>query len=372
MSTERPFPARHYPLSLHYRRRFGCKVYKVSVSVAQSCPNREGLRGMQVCVFCDEWGAAAYPEHAGRSLAEQFRQNRERIQARYKADKFLVYLQAYTNTFARVSRLADWLEEALALPDVVGVVLGTRPDCLPERMLRLLAEAGRRSYVSLELGVQTLDDAQLAFLSRGHDQACSLRALERLRAHPEIETCVHLMFGVPGETDDQLRETAALLSAAGVRGVKLHNLHVLRNTPLQALYERGAFAPVSLPAYAHKVAVFLEHLSPRIAVHRLNAVASRWEEVVAPDWARQKLAPTQAILAHLARVDAWQGKHYPGSATPGTLEPRGTGPLEGRAAEGAKERDGIDPTVDLRDPGHPGLHPLQADDRAVLPARGRP
>ena len=301
-------PLRYHPLSRHYRRRFGCKVYKVSVAVAETCPNRQGQGGARVCTFCDAWGSAAYAETAALPLREQIRRNAARIRARYRADKFLVYFQAYTNTFERMARLQEWFETALAEPDVLGIVVGTRPDCLPPRVLRLLAGLARQAHVGVELGVQSLDDAQLAFLSRGHDAACSLRALERLREHPELEVCAHLMFGLPGESDAQLAATAQALAARGVHGVKLHNLHVLRGTPLERLHRAGRFAPIELPAYAGRVRVFLEHLPPGIVVHRLNAVASRWEDVVAPDWARQKLAPTQHILAALERADSWQGK----------------------------------------------------------------
>jgi uncharacterized protein len=303
-----PLGKRIHPLSEHYRRRFGCKVYKVSVSTAQTCPNREGLRGMSVCVFCDEWGSAAYPEHRELPLREQVRTNAERIRERYGAERFLVYFQAYTSTFDRVSRLATLFEEALAHPDVAGIVIGTRPDCLPAGTISRLASLAHRTYVSVELGVQTLDDGQLGWMSRGHDSACSIAALEALRAHPAIDVCAHLMFGLPGETDRQLRETAHTLNESGVHGVKLHNLHVLRGTPLADQWRTGRFEPVTLAEYADKVAVFLEHLAPHIVVHRLSAVASRWEEALAPDWVRHKLAPAQAILDNLQRRATWQGR----------------------------------------------------------------
>jgi hypothetical protein len=320
MTRAHASPPRYHPLSEHYRRRFGCKVYKVGVSVAQTCPNRQGRGGMQVCTFCDEWGSAAYEDSAGLPLREQIRRNGARIRERYKADKLLVYFQAYTNTFERVAQLRHWFETALGEPDVAGIVIGTRPDCLPPRVLRLLAALARETYVGVELGVQTLDDAQLAFLSRGHDTARSLDALQRLRAYPELEVCAHLMFGLPGESDAQLARTARVLSGLGVHGVKLHNLHVLRGTPLERLHRAGRFAPIGLEAYAQRVRVFLEHLAPRVVVHRLNAVASRWEQVVAPDWARHKLGPTQHILDLLAREDAWQGKRYEPGATPSAAD----------------------------------------------------
>ncbi len=309
MSPRIPEDSRYHPLSAHYRRRFGCRVYKVSVSVAQTCPNRTSPV-MSVCVFCDEWGSAAYPQHARRSLAEQIRINGEHMRRRFKADKLLVYFQAYTNTFTRQRELERMIETALAQPHVAGIILGTRPDCLPPRVWRLLDEVSHQAYVSVELGVQTLDDEQLVFLSRGHDAASSLRALEQLGAHERIDGCAHLMFGIPGETPRQLRETAHTLSALGVNGVKLHNLHVLRGTPLADMHAAGTFTPVTLDAYADKVITFLEYLDPAVPVHRLNAVASRWDEVVAPPWACKKMEPTMFIIQRMAERETWQGRLY--------------------------------------------------------------
>ena len=302
--------SRYRPISRHYRERFGCKVYKISVTVAQSCPNREGMRGMRVCTFCDPWGSAAYEENTSLALLEQIRGVRSRLRKRYKAEKFLVYFQAFTTTFQSISHLRALFEEALGEAGVVGLVVGTRPDCLPLGMVKLLAEFAGRCYVSVELGVQSLDDGQLRFLSRGHDAACSLAAVNRLRAYPEIDICAHLMFGLPGETVAQLENTAGVLSAAGVHGVKLHNLHVLRNTDLEGRYRCGTFQPISLEVYSTRVCAFLEHLSPDVAVHRLNAVASRWDQLVAPDWAREKMRPTQYILDEMARRDLRQGSRF--------------------------------------------------------------
>jgi len=268
---------------------------------------------MTVCAFCDPWGSAAYEENTALPLRRQIETVRERLRKRYKAEKFLVYFQAFTTTFQRISQLRAQFEEALSGDDVVGIVVGTRPDCLPLAMIKLLAGFSARCYVSVELGIQSLDDDQLRFLARGHDAACSMAAVKRLRDYPEIDICAHLMFGLPGETSAQLRHTAATLSAAGVHGVKLHNLHVLRNTGLEKRYRAGTFEPVSLEAYSEKVCDFLEHLSPDIAVHRLNAVASRWDQVVAPDWAREKMRPTQYILDELERRGLRQGGRFAGN-----------------------------------------------------------
>jgi hypothetical protein len=181
---------------------------------------------------------------------------------------------------------------------------------LPERVLRKFAEIAQKYYLSVELGVQTFDDEQLLFLSRGHDSASSLKAIRKLKTVSGVNLCVHLMFGLPGETDQQIRETAEILSAHGVDGVKLHNLHVLRNTPLEKLYRESRFVPLELEEYTRKVSIFLENLSPEIAVHRLAAVASRWDELIAPAWTREKMRPTQFIDDYLATKNTWQGRKF--------------------------------------------------------------
>ena len=312
MNTPPPFKngKRYYPLSQHYQDIFGKKVYKVSVSVAKTCPNRESKNSMSVCIFCDEWGSAAYHQNHGESIKEQIQINRNAIRKRYRAEKFLIYFQAYTNTFGRFNEFRSLYKTAMEEKDVVGLVIGTRPDCLPKRVLQKFEEIAQENYLSIELGVQTLDDWQLLFLSRGHDSVCSLRAIRKLKKLKGVNLCVHLMFGLPRETDQQIRETAKILSELDVDGVKLHNLHVLRGTPLEKMYQKSQFIPIDLNEYALKVALFLENLSPKIAVHRLTAVASRWDELIAPQWTREKMRPTQYIEDYLDSVNTWQGRTF--------------------------------------------------------------
>ena len=300
---------RYYPISQHYYQKFGKKVFKVSISVADSCPNREN-DSMSVCVFCDEWGSAAYNQNRGESIKNQIKINRDAIKKRYKAEKFLIYFQSYTNTFGRFKKFESLYKTALEEKDVLGIVIGTRPDCLPRRILQKFQEIAEKNYLSVELGVQTLDNWQLNFLSRGHDRVCSLKAIQKLKSLSGVNICVHLMFGLPKETDQQIRETAQILSELEIDGVKLHNLHVLRNTPLEKMYQNSNFIPIDLEEYALKVALFLENLSPKIAVHRLTAVASRWDELIAPRWTKEKMRPTQYIEDFLESKNTWQGRVF--------------------------------------------------------------
>ena len=172
-------------------------------------------------------------------------------------------------------------------------------------MLQVLS---KNQYLSVELGAQTFDDHQLNFLSRGHDSDTSIAAIRKLKSLQNVNICVHLMFGLPSESDQQIQETAQLLSELKVHGVKLHNLHVLRETALEKLFNESKFFPIGLEEYARKVTIFLENLSPKIAVHRLSAVASRWDQLVAPSWTREKMRPTQFIDNYLEANQTWQGR----------------------------------------------------------------
>ena len=297
---------RYHPISRFYLQRFGSRVYKVSVNVAETCPVRQG-DGSRTCIFCDEWGSASFFADGHKNLGDQIDQGRARISRRFGAEKFLVYFQSYTNSFDRVEHLRQRFEVALAREDVVGLVLGTRPDCLPKRLMELLNEVKQRTYVMVELGAQSFFDDQLKFLRRGHDTACTLDGVRRLHEQTGVDLGLHLMFGLPGETDEHMIRTAQIINELPVHNVKLHNLHVLTNTPLAELYASKEFEPLDLPTYAKRVILFLRHLSPEVAVQRLAASANRWDELVAPAWTRQKMAPTQYIRDMMADQDICQG-----------------------------------------------------------------
>ena len=299
----------YFPISLVYKRRFGGKVIKVPVALAETCPNREGLRGMQTCIFCDEWGSFAYPKSQNDELRTQIELHRSKVASRFNAKRFLIYFQAYTTTFTAVNKLREAFEIALSYPDVVGVVVGTRPDCLSDSLLRLWQEYNQKTYVGIELGVQSFADEQLEWMRRGHSAAQSIAAVEKVAA-AGLDVGIHLMFGWPGENEKQMRETAELCNDLPLSNVKLHNLHVLKGTPLAEMYARGEFSPIEFHDYASRVAIFLRHLSPDVAIHRLAALSSRWDELIAPDWTRHKMRVFQGMLDHLRRSEVRQGDAY--------------------------------------------------------------
>lgn len=298
------------PISEFYRDKLGGKVYKIPVAVVDDCPNRRGLKGMQTCVFCDVWGSAAHADSILMPLRQQIEKYHE-IQARkFKADKFLVYFQAYTNTFTKIDALRANFELALSYPFVKGVVLGTRPDCLSKSVLSFWQEYHERSFVSVELGVQSFFNDQLEFMKRGHTREQSLKAIDWISRDTTVDLGIHLMFGQPGETDAQMIETARICNDLPITNIKLHNLHVLKNTELEHIHARGEFTPIEFEPYAERVRLFLEHLSPRLAVHRLAAYSSRWDELIAPAWTSDKMRTHQALIDYLRTRQSYQGKHF--------------------------------------------------------------
>lgn len=297
----------YHTIAEHFKRLFNEKVYKIPVSVVDDCPNRMGLKGMKTCSFCDVWGSAAREESFSLSLDEQIVRYHELISKKYKAKKFLIYFQAYTNTFTKIPQLRENFETALKYDFVAGFILGTRPDCLSKSVLDLWQEYYQKSFVAVELGVQSFFDHHLNFMQRGHSAEDSLRAIDKIASSTAVDLGIHLIFGSPRETDEEIIKTARICNDLPITNVKLHNLHVLKNTDLEKWYHEGRFQPDSQSVYTHKVKLFLSHLHPRIAVHRLAAYSSRWDELVAPSWTANKMGTHQAIVDELRLSKTFQG-----------------------------------------------------------------
>lgn len=301
----------YYSISDRYKSVFGAKVYKIPVAVVDDCPNRLGLKGMQTCSFCDVWGSAARSEAFDLPLTEQIQKYRAHIKNKFKASQFLVYFQAYTNSFAKISDLERNFKDALSCgDDIRGFVIGTRPDCLSLSLFKLWQQYHEQKYVSVELGIQSFYDDDLEFFRRGHKSAESFHAVKRINELTSVDLGIHLIFGSPFETDERIVATAQRCNDLPITNVKLHNLHVLKNTALETLYHKGEFTPISLEVYAHRVQIFLENLRPDIAIHRLSAFSSRYDELVAPAWTNNKMGTHQAIIDHLRRESSHQSRFY--------------------------------------------------------------
>lgn len=297
----------YQPISAFYKNKFGEKVYKIPVAVVEDCPNRRGLKGMQTCIFCDPWGSAANKDMLTQDLRTQIESSAAKIGAKYHTQSFLIYFQAYTNTFTKLTQMRTNFEVAMSYPFVKGLVVGTRPDCLSPALFELWNEYAQKTFISVELGVQSFNDKTLTFLKRGHTRHQGLQAIEKISKQTQVDLGIHLIFGNPGESDQDIIEAAHICNQLPISNVKLHNLHVLKGTGLEELYAQGKFEPIEFEEYARRVALFLDHLSPHIYVHRLAALSSRPDELIAPQWVALKMSTHQKLIDYLQ-----QGAHFQG------------------------------------------------------------
>jgi len=299
-------PNRYNDLNSYLRGRFGCRVQKITVDAGLSCPNRDGAVATGGCIYCNSQGSGTGAHGRGLSIAAQLEAGKAAMARRYRAEKFIAYFQSFSNTYAPVERLQALYEEALGVEGVVGLFIGTRPDCVPEPVLNLLQEMARRCLVWVEYGLQSARDATLAVINRGHDAACFLRALEATHRRG-IQACAHIILGLPGETAADARFTAQTLAAAGVDGVKLHNLYVIKGTRLEALFRSGGYRCLERQEYVDQVVDVLERLPARAVIQRLTGDPHP-DELAAPSWSRDKAGTLKAIRETLERRDTWQGK----------------------------------------------------------------
>lgn len=289
----------------YLRRRFGCRVSKVNVDGGFTCPNRDGSRGTGGCIYCDNSSFSPGGTKAEIPIAEQMAAGMAYHSARLGSTKFIVYFQKFTNTYAPADRLRDLYSRALAHPDVVGISVGTRPDALSDEAVALLEELAQHHYVCVELGLQSMDDAILERINRGHSLAEYLQAVERL-AGRGIEICTHLIYGFPGETRPGFLKTADLIAALPINSLKLHQLHAVEGTRLAELYRRWEFIPLSHAEYVAAACDFLELTPPRIAIQRLYGSAPLSIRV-APTWDLKNNQMWYSVINELKRRGSWQG-----------------------------------------------------------------
>jgi hypothetical protein len=297
---------RYYPFSRFLRERFGRKVFRVTIDAGFTCPNVDGTVAVGGCVYCDNRSFSPNRRLPRTTVREQVRRGVELLQRRYGADRFLAYFQAATNTYAPVSRLRKLYDEALAHPQIVGLAVGTRPDCVPGPVLELLQSYARDRYVCLELGLQTIHDRSLDWMNRGHHFDSFVDAVQRCQGRG-LDLCAHVILGLPGETHADMLATADALAALPVQAVKIHNLHVVKDTPLEKMYRLGEVRLFERDEYVRVVCDFLERLPPSLVIHRLSGDAPP-DYLVAPLWCLDKPALLAAIEAELQRRDSWQGK----------------------------------------------------------------
>lgn len=271
-------------LSDHYKEVFGCKVYKLSLDGGFSCPNRDGTLGTGGCIFCT--GSGEFAEGGPDPIPVQLERAKARVAAKNKGGKYMAYFQAFTNTYAPVEKLRRLYFDAIAPEDIVGLAIGTRPDCLGEDVVALLSEVNRIKPVSVELGLQTIHADTARYIRRGYSAEVYYDAVRRLKAE-NIEVVTHIILGLPGETEDKTLETTRAAVAAGTDGVKFHLLHVLRGTDLARDYEAGKFSCMTLEEYGAILQKCIALLPETVVIHRITGDGAK-RDLIAPLWSADK------------------------------------------------------------------------------------
>ncbi len=303
---------RYNSINTLLRGRFGGRVYKVTLDIGSGCPNRDGTYGREGCSFCHpdalRPNTSSDPQPTPKPLRAQLEEGIEYIHGRHGSQRVISYLQNGSNTYATAEWLGPLLDEAVAHPSVVGLAVSTRPDCVEQAHADLMAGLARRMMVWVELGLQSAHEETLIRIGRGHGVACFERAHALLSA-AGIPVCAHVILGLPDETPGMMLDTARFLNDTGVWGVKIHNLHVLKETRLEGEFMEGKVHIPPREEYAGWVVDFLETLSPEIVIHRLSSHSPR-RLTVAPKWSINKLATLNAVHDELERRDTFQGKKY--------------------------------------------------------------
>lgn len=293
-------------LNAYLNERFGCKVYKLALDGGMTCPNRDGTLGTRGCIFCGERGSGDFAVKTGRDVAAQLDAARRVVAGKARQAKYIAYFQSFTNTYAPVEVLEPLYTAAMAPDDVVALSVATRPDCVQDDVLALLARLNARKPVWVELGLQTIHPSTAAYIRRGYDLACFDSCVRRLRA-AGIEVIVHMILGLPFETPRMMYETASYVGKSGVQGVKLQLLHVLRDADLAEAYLAGAFPSLTLAKYAELLAGCIRRLPEDMVVHRLTGDGAK-RNLIAPLWSADKKRVLNTINAYFEREDVRQGE----------------------------------------------------------------
>ena len=272
-------------LNRHYREKFGCKVYKLSIDGGFSCPNRDGTVGTGGCIFCNETGSGDFAAHRG-NITAQLQEAKRWVEQKNKDGKYMAYFQSFTNTDGPAEVLRTRYLEAIAPEEIVGLAIGTRPDCLGEDVMGVLKEVNAIKPVSVELGLQTIHETSVKYIRRGYANQVYFDAVSRLK-EADIEVVTHIILGLPGETKEMAAQTTRAAVKAGTDGVKFHLLHVLKGTDLEKDYLAGRLSCLSLEEYGDWLCTCMKEVPPHVTVHRITGDGAK-RNLVAPLWSADK------------------------------------------------------------------------------------
>ncbi len=299
-----------YMLNDFLKEKFNEKIYKVSLDGGFTCPNRDGKVSKGGCIFCSENGSGDFTATKLKSIHKQIEEQIDLVSKKYKGDKYIAYFQNFTNTYAEVSYLRKIYQEALSHEKIVGLAIATRPDCLGDDVLELLAELNKKTFLWVELGLQTVNDDVAKYFNRAYETEIYKEASEKLNKL-NIKFVTHIIIGLPKEEEDDYLKTAIFAQNCGTWGIKLHLMYVVKNTPLEKLYLNGDLKVNTKEEYVEKVVNVLENISSEVVVHRLTGDGDR-ETLVAHLWSIKKIDVLNSIHKELKRRNTYQGKLYYG------------------------------------------------------------
>lgn len=296
---------RYRSLSSWLKELFSEPVRKITIDAGLGCPNRDGTLGLGGCIYCNSRGSGTNALNHGQSVIDQIDSGIEFLSRRYKARKFIAYFQSFTNTYGDPALLRDLYSSAVTRQEVVGLAVGTRPDCVPDEILDILSDINREKLVWLELGLQTIHDRTLALINRGHGPETFLDATERALKRG-LTGVAHVILGLPGESIDDMALTAITVARTGIQGIKIHPLYVISGTPLEKMFRMGHYRPMTMEQATEATLAVLEVLPKEMVIHRLTSDPHP-EELVAPLWMLDKNLVRNSLAAEMERRNIYQG-----------------------------------------------------------------
>ncbi|MDP3980138.1 MAG: TIGR01212 family radical SAM protein [Chlamydiota bacterium] len=290
------------------KTEFGTKVYKIPLDVGFTCPNRDGSVSLGGCIYCDEAGSGPGQEKSSQSISLRLDLGKKVMQKRYKCEKYIAYFQAFTGTYTKPETLKAFFDEALCDPDIIGLSVATRPDCLAEEMIKMLEIYHKKTYLWIELGLQTANDEVLKKVNRGHTVACFIDAVERIKKRG-MRVCAHFVIGLPGDDTEHLYRGAEIVGAQGIDAVKLHHLYITKGAPIASAWKKGFIKTMDLEEYARLAVDFLERIPQEVIIQRLFGSSTK-DKLLAPAWTLNRSQSQQAIVKEFIRRGTRQGYLY--------------------------------------------------------------
>lgn len=285
----------------YLKDKFGQKVYKISLDGGFTCPNRDGKTGTKGCIFCSKGGSGDFAESRDMSITEQIESGKKKVEKKIKSGKYIAYFQAFTNTYAPVETLRQKYEEAINHPDIVALSIATRPDCLGDDVLRLLDEMNKIKPVFVELGLQTIHQKSAKYIRRGYDLSVYDKAVRDLKKIG-VNVVVHVILGLPNESENDMLETVKYVCESGANGIKLQLLHVIDGTDLAKDYEKGLFKTLEFDEYVNLIVKCVKIIPNDIVIHRLTGDGAK-KDLIAPLWSADKKRVLNAINKALREAD---------------------------------------------------------------------